>query len=66
MRRAVVRAAVSASRVPSSKTSMLGVAVQFAAPTVARISAPIAVRCFSQTFRVAAEDGSTAQEGQSS
>ncbi|KAJ4420059.1 hypothetical protein N0V82_004631 [Gnomoniopsis sp. IMI 355080] len=44
-------------------TSMLGVASKFAAPTVARIAAPIAVRCFSQTFRVAAEDSSS-QSGQ--
>lgn len=57
MRRAVVRAAVSASRVPSTKTSMLCAASQFAAPTVTRFTAPVAVRCFSQTFRAAAEDG---------
>lgn len=53
MRRAVVRAASSATRVPSSKTSMLGVATKiapkFAIPTTT-------VRCFSQTLRVANED----------
>lgn len=65
MRRAVVRAAVSASRVPSTKTSMLCVASQFAAPTVTRFSAPIAVRCFSQTFRAAAEDGFSSLESAS-
>lgn len=56
MRSVVMRAAVSACRVPSTKRSMLGAASQIAAPTVARFSTPIAVRCFSQTFR-AAEDG---------
>lgn len=53
MRRALVKAAVSASRVPSTKTSMLGVASQFAVPSIARIATPIALRCFSQTSRVA-------------
>ncbi|KAJ4394136.1 hypothetical protein N0V93_003353 [Gnomoniopsis smithogilvyi] len=59
MRRAVVRAAVSASRLASTKPSMLGAASKFAIPTTTRISAPVAVRCFSQTLRVAAEDGSS-------
>lgn len=53
MRRAVVRTAVSASRVPSTKTSMFAVASKIAAP---RIATPAAVRCFSQTFRVANDD----------
>lgn len=64
MRRAIVKAAVSASRVPSTKTSMLGVASKFVAPSAARFCAPTAVRCFSQTLRVA-EDGFKAMEGAS-
>lgn len=53
MRRAVARAAVSASRVTSNKQSMLRVATQVA---VGRAAAPAAVRFFSQTLRVANED----------
>lgn len=53
MRRAVVRAALSASRAPSTKTPMLGVATQIAA---CRTAAPAAIRFFSQTLRVANED----------
>lgn len=66
MRRAVVRAAVSASRVPSTKTSMLGAAFQFAVPSVARVSAPVAaVRYFSQTLRFASTEFSSASESDS-
>lgn len=61
MRRAVVRAAVTASRVPSTKVSMLGVASQFAVPSVARISVPVAARYFSQTLRVASEEDGAMQ-----
>ncbi|KAF3769248.1 RNA-binding domain-containing protein [Cryphonectria parasitica EP155] len=57
LRRAATRVAVSASRVPSTKISVFGIATQFAAVPSARIIAPIAVRCFSQTLRVAEEEG---------
>lgn len=53
MRRAVVRAAVSATRVPSTKTSMLGVVTKIAVP---RTAIATTVRCFSQTLRFASED----------
>ncbi|CAN8098704.1 unnamed protein product [Discula destructiva] len=65
VRRAVVRAAVSVPRIASCKTPMLRVASPFATSSVARIAAPTAARCFSQTFRVAAEDGFSAMESQS-
>lgn len=55
-RRAALRAAVSASRAPATKVQMLGVATQISAP---RIIVPVAVRCFSQTLRVANEEPAT-------
>lgn len=55
-RRAALRAAVSASRAPATKVQMLGVATQISAP---RIIVPAAVRCFSQTLRVANEEPAT-------
>lgn len=61
MRRAVVRAAVLASRVPSTKTSMLAVASKMAAP---RIAAPATVRYFSQTLRAANEDAFNAMQAE--
>lgn len=66
MRRAVVRAAVSASRVPATKTSMLGVASQISVAAVARIVAPVSARCFSQTLRVALNDGDSSHGSQAS
>ncbi|KAK2610516.1 hypothetical protein N8I77_003941 [Diaporthe amygdali] len=53
LRRAALRAAVSASRAPVAKVQILGVATQISAP---RIIVPAAVRCFSQTLRVASEE----------
>lgn len=56
MRRALVRAAISASRIPSTKTSMLAASTKI----VSRIASPVAMRCFSQTFRVADESNTDA------
>lgn len=56
IRRAALRAAVSASRAPGAKAQMLGVATQISAP---RVVVPAAVRCFSQTLRVANEEPAT-------
>jgi hypothetical protein len=56
IRRAALRAAVSASLAPATKAQMLGVATQISAP---RIVIPAAVRCFSQTLRVANEESAT-------
>lgn len=51
MRRALVRAAISAPRIPFTKASMLAASIKIAP----RIAAPVTTRCFSQTFRVADE-----------
>lgn len=55
MRRAALRAAVSASRAVSTKPQVLGMAASFVAPPAARIAVPAIIRCFSQTLRVAEE-----------
>lgn len=65
MRRAVVRAAVSASRVPSTKTSVLGIATKITATSAIRVATPASVRCFSQTLRVADESGYAATPAES-
>lgn len=59
MRRATVRAALSASRASTTKTSMLGVASQIPVASVGRIAVPVSIRCISQTLRVANEAGNS-------
>ncbi|KUI62309.1 Cytoplasmic dynein 1 intermediate chain 2 [Cytospora mali] len=55
IRRAALRAAVSASRVPATKAQVLGFVTRISVPQVSRIVFPAAARCFSQTIRVAEE-----------
>lgn len=67
MRRAALRAAISASRAVSTKPQMLGIATSFAAPSAAaRIVVPAAARCFSQTLRVADEFSEMEQSSRAS
>lgn len=64
IRRAVFRAAVSAPRVSAPKAQMLAFATQTSVSQVSRVVMPAAVRCFSQTIRLAEEAATPSAESQ--
>lgn len=55
---------MSASRAPATKAQMLGVATQISVSQVPRMFMPAAVRCFSQTIRLAEEAVTPNAEGE--